>query len=47
MLYSLGFVLPTHNFRAYQHLPLNIIIGPIIDKNMHSLSIGKLTNDSE
>ncbi|KAF0769921.1 Uncharacterized protein FWK35_00002694 [Aphis craccivora] len=46
MLYSLRSVLPTHNIRAYQHLPLNIMIGPIIDKNMCSLSTGKLSNDN-
>uniref|UniRef100_A0A2S2PEV1 Uncharacterized protein n=1 Tax=Schizaphis graminum TaxID=13262 RepID=A0A2S2PEV1_SCHGA len=46
MLYSLRFVLPVHGIKVYQHLPLAIMIGPIIDKNMRTLGIKNLKNDN-
>jgi len=45
---SLGFVFPVENIKLHQHsIPSAIMIGPIIDRNMRSLSIENLTKDSE
>lgn len=47
MVCCLLVVRSTEDTKMYQNLSLTTMIGPIVDKNMRSLSIDNLTNDSE
>lgn len=47
MVCSLEAVLSVKDTKIYQNLSSTTMIGPIVDKNMRSLSIENLTNDSE